>query len=152
MKVLVATELAREVFPISIIKQDDTNILIQATSFIDAVTDIVGFAGSSKTGSRWLFLFEALEPLFSTNYENVFRVQRTVAAPFVPTFIWTSRISVEKESIEDHVDIAIAEAFAELANTLALVVIGLAVAEEYLRHEESFFNCPMIDSPGWARS
>lgn len=136
MKVLVATEFAGDVLPISIIKQDDANVFVQSTSFVDAVTHIVRFAGSAKPSSGWLLLFEALEPRFSTNNENVFRVQRTIAAPFVPTFIWTTWVVVKKELIEDDIDVALAEALAKRADALSVFIIGLAVAEEYPRHEE----------------
>ena len=38
--------------------------------------------------------------------ENVFCLQRTIAAPLVPALVWTTRIVIEEELIENDVDAA----------------------------------------------
>jgi len=66
-------------------------------------------------------------------------VKSTIAAPLVPTFIWSSRIVIKKELIEDDRDSCSSQTLAKRTDALLLLIIRLPVAEEYFRHEELDF-------------
>jgi hypothetical protein len=95
VKAMIALELAGDVRCVSVIKQNDTNVIHHASRVIDARPNIISFASSTETSARRLSLLEALEPRFSADNENVVCFESAVAAPLVPTFAWTLRLSVK---------------------------------------------------------
>lgn len=56
---------------VGVIEKDDTDGLDDAVGFIDAVADVVGFAGGSEARAGWLGFVEALEPGFAADDDNV---------------------------------------------------------------------------------
>ena len=57
--------------------------------------------------------------------------QGSIGAPFGPSLIWTFRIVIQKELIEDDIDAGVAKMLAKDPDALPLVVIGLSIANEY---------------------
>jgi hypothetical protein len=63
--------------------------------------------------------------------------QRTITAPFWATVVWSTRVLIKEELIEDYMDSAATKPLSKSADALSLLVIGLPIADEYLGHEGS---------------
>lgn len=130
----VTLELGGDVFGVGFNEKDDSDGLDDAVGFIDAVADVVGFAGGSEAGAGWLGFIEALEPRFAADDDDVAGAQGAVAAPFVPAVIRTTGMLFEEELIEDHADATGPQPLGEDPHALALGFAGLAVAKEDFGH------------------
>jgi hypothetical protein len=127
---MVAAEFERDVRFFSIVQQHYANVIDGAPRFVDALANNVGFVRRSKSNSPRLLLLETLEPRLSADDENIFCLRRAVAAPFGP--VWTSRLTLQYELVEEDVDIAAFQTRSKVANALSLLVIGLPITDENL--------------------
>lgn len=131
---VVTLQLRGEVFRIGIVEKDDANVFDDSVGFVDAVAEIIRLTGSAKTGAGRLLFIKAPKPRLAANDDDVVGIERAIAAPFTLTIGRSFGFLVKQELIEDYVDAANAETFAERTNAHALHITCLAIAEKYRLH------------------
>jgi hypothetical protein len=132
---------------VGIVEKHDANALYYPTRLVDPVAEVVSLTRSPKSRPRLMLLLKTLKPRSSADNKYARRLERTIAAPFVPTIVWPGRMDVQIELVEDNVDASNPKLLGEGADTLSLRLIGLSVADKHLGHSVSTIGSASLPAP-----
>jgi hypothetical protein len=145
LKSVVPPELSGNVFDVAAIKQDHSNLLIEACLIVDKLTDGGCFAGSAETRSRGLITFIPLTIEGRANNQHLISFYYLALRPCGPPL---RRPAGQHVAIDDHVHIIMSELIGQRPYTVTVVSVVVTVANENSFHNGvSYFElvlCPTI--------